>query len=264
MDRDIESAVRKCSCCINVSRDSPVLITEWEMRPWCHIAIDIAGPKTDCNGKVFYVLAVVDVHSKYVAAKVLSNVKSTDVIDFLQSLFMIFVFCLKLTLDNGPQFTSAVFVDFLRSHGISHIRSSVFNPQSNGQIERVNKNLKKVLENARLQQVSVASMNSFLQKYLFSYNNTVHETLNACPSHMLLKFVPRTYINSTARNDPTHEDFLTSKKEEIEIQTEKRANYADERRKPVFTPVFKVGDWVLSLQDLYVELCIKLARTLSS
>ena len=194
--------------------------------------------------KTFYVLAVVDMHSKYVAAQVLQNVKSADVVKFLQTLFMTFGFCMKLTTHNRVQFTSSLFVDFLRSHGISHIRSSVYNPQANGQIERVNKNLKKVLENAKLQQISFVDMPSYLLKYLFSYNNTKHDTLDECPANMLLKFVPRTYINPSPKNDPGNEEYLTSKKEEIQRKVEKRADYANDRRKPVTSPDFQVGDWV--------------------
>ena len=244
MDKDIENVVRNCHCCRNVIRDSPVQVTQWETRAWSHLAIDIAGPKTDANGKTFYVLAVVDVHSKYVAAKILPQVRSSDVIDFLETLFTIFGFCMKLTTDNGTQFTSSIFVDFLKSHGISHIRSAIYNPQANGQIERVNRNVKKVLENAKLDRILYPEADKHLQKYLFAYNNTMHDTINECPSQMLLKYSPRTYLSPSSKNNPSNELQIQKKKEEVLEKHKKRAAYANERRRPLTTPYFQVGDWV--------------------
>ena len=245
MDNDVESSIRQCFCFQNTLRESPVQLTEWELRPWAHLAMDIAGPKTDVNGKTFYVLAIVDIHSKYVAAKILPHVKSSDVIDFLENLFMTFGFCTKLTTDNGTQFTSAQFVNFLKSHGISHIRSAIYNPQANGQIERVNRNFKKVLENAKLgSKVIYSEMEKYMQKYLFSYNNTVHETTNECPSKMLLNYVPRTYLTPCSSSLPENEEKLLQMKEEVQSKTEKRAAYANDRRRPLTKPYFQEGDWV--------------------
>ena len=54
MDSEVEAVIRACHCCKIQVRESPVQITEWPVRPWTHLAIDIAGPKTDVNGKSFY------------------------------------------------------------------------------------------------------------------------------------------------------------------------------------------------------------------
>ena len=244
MDKNVDDAIRKCYCFRNTVRESPVQITEWETKPWYHLAIDIAGPKTDAHGRQFYILAAVDAHSKYVTAKVLPFVKSSDVKEFLMSVFMTFGFCVKLTTDNGPQFTSSLFTDFLRSHGISHIRSSVYNPQANGQIERVNRNLKKLIENAREEGVTYKDMDLFLQKYLFAYNNTVHDTVSECPSKMLMNYAPRTYISPTVIQNQAGQEIVKRKTEMIREKIDKRAQYANERRRPRNEQWLQVGDWV--------------------
>lgn len=244
MDKDVDNAVRKCYCFRNIVRDSPVQITEWETKPWYHLAIDIAGPKTDAQGRQFYILAAIDIHSKYVTARVLPFVKSSDVIDFLMSIFMTFGFCAKLTSDNGTQFTSAAFTDFLRSHGISHMRSSVYNPQANGQIERVNRNLKKLIENVREEEVPYMEIDRYLQKYLFAYNNTTHDTLSECPSQMLMNYTPRTYITPTVIQNQARQELIKQKTEVIREKIEKRALYANERRRPRTDEWLKIGDWV--------------------
>ena len=144
MDSDVDNVIRSCHCCRPIVRESPVQVTRWPTQPWCHLAMDIAGPKSDVNGKQFYVLAAIDLHSKYVCGRILPRVSSSDVFQFLESLFVTFGICNKLTTDNGPQFTSCLFTDFLRSQGVSHVRSSVYNPMSNGSIKRMNRNFKKV------------------------------------------------------------------------------------------------------------------------
>ena len=47
-----------------------------------------------------------------------------------------------VTTDNGPQFTSFEFSEFLRSQGIEHRFTSLYNPQSNGGVERFNRTTK--------------------------------------------------------------------------------------------------------------------------
>ncbi len=41
----------------------------------------------------------------------------------------------QLVSDNGLQFVSTDFTNFLRMHGIKHIRTSVYNPSENGLVE---------------------------------------------------------------------------------------------------------------------------------
>lgn len=47
--------------------------------------------------------------------------------------------------DNGPQFVSAEFEQFLISHGIQHGKTAAYNPSANGPVERFNKVLKEGL-----------------------------------------------------------------------------------------------------------------------
>lgn len=42
-----------------------------------------------------------------------------------------------IVTDNGPQFTSAEFAEFMHSHGIHYIRTSVYSPAANGAVERL-------------------------------------------------------------------------------------------------------------------------------
>lgn len=47
-----------------------------------------------------------------------------------------------IVTDNGSQFCSLTFQDFMKDNGITHIRTSVYHAQANGAVERFNRVLK--------------------------------------------------------------------------------------------------------------------------
>ena len=49
----------------------------------------------------------------------------------------------RLISDNGPQYTSKDFKEFLRERDVSHSRAWAFHPESNGKIERSHGTLKR-------------------------------------------------------------------------------------------------------------------------
>lgn len=48
----------------------------------------------------------------------------------------------RIISDNGPQFISKDFKEFIRISGMTHVRTSPFYPQSNGKLERFHKTIK--------------------------------------------------------------------------------------------------------------------------
>ena len=50
----------------------------------------------------------------------------------------------QLVSDNGPQFTSTEFQDFIKGNGIKHIRSAPYHPSTNGQAEGFIRTFKKI------------------------------------------------------------------------------------------------------------------------
>jgi transposase InsO family protein len=242
MDLQVEQMVKKCHCCEHLPvRDSPVQEVQWPTTPWTHLAVDIAGPKHDKNGVSFYVVAVIDLHSKFVQLRLTKSITSDDVISFLRQVFRQFGYCLKLTSDNGVQFVSAQFVNFLREHGIIHLRAAVYNPQANGCIERFNRNLKKVIQACNKENLSLSQISERLDTYVFNYNNTPHSTTDHTPSQLLFKFRPRTRLEVAMKQSDPEEDSL---KETVQAKIKKRAEYANSRRCPEFRCRFRVGDWV--------------------
>ena len=244
MDKDVETLVQACHCCKMIPRDSPVQVTQWETRPWHHLSIDIAGPKHDKNGRVFYLIAVIDQHSKYVMCKAVKTVTSNEVMAFLTNCFNIFGLCSKLTTDNGPQFTSLAFREFLTHKGIVHIRSSIYNPQANGGIERMNRNFKKLIQNSLIEQSSFVQIQNKLDSYILNYNTTKHSTTDVPPCELLFRYLPRTMLDVPLLPDKPIPEDIAKMGECVKTKLEKRAAYANDRRRPNFNSQFKVGDLV--------------------
>ena len=55
----------------------------------------------------------------------------------------------RVISDNGPQFISREFKEFIRFSGMDHVRTSPYYPQSNGKYERMNGSLKKEVIRAK-------------------------------------------------------------------------------------------------------------------
>ena len=48
----------------------------------------------------------------------------------------------RMITDNGPQFVAKDFKEFIRLSGMTHVKTSLYYPQSNGKIERYHQSLK--------------------------------------------------------------------------------------------------------------------------
>ncbi|KRY59721.1 Transposon Tf2-9 polyprotein [Trichinella britovi] len=144
MDSEIENWVRTCELC-QQSRALPphAPVHKWESPriPWSRIHVDLAGP---IYGKNF--LIVVDSFSKWLEVRVLKNTTSESVISCLRQIFSIHGLPDIIVSDNGTQFTSHTFQEYLNKGGIRHITSAPFHPSSSGQAERMVRTTKEFLK----------------------------------------------------------------------------------------------------------------------
>ncbi len=77
----------------------------------------------------------------------------------------------RIISDNGPQFISRDFKDFIRISGMTHVKTSPFYPQGNGKLERSHKTLKQ--ESIRPHcPVSPEDARRLVSEYVEYYNNT--------------------------------------------------------------------------------------------
>ncbi|KAI5729011.1 hypothetical protein M8J77_024174 [Diaphorina citri] len=176
MDKEIERVARSCSSCsVNANENAKVEVHPWELPDgaWQRIHIDFAGP---IKGQM--ILVIVDAYSKWTELFVTKTTTSTWVINKLRQLFTCFGLPVTLVSDNGSQFTSKEFEDFLREQGISHLTSAPYHPSSNGLAERGVQSMKQSL---RKMSEDGGTLESKIQNFLIQYRRSPHSSTGVSP-----------------------------------------------------------------------------------
>ena len=94
-----------------------------------------------------YTLVAVDYISKWVEATTLPIKDAKSVVNFLQkSIFSRFGNPRAIINDEGTHFCNKVFVATMVKYGVMHKIATTYHPQSNGQVEVSNREIKKILE----------------------------------------------------------------------------------------------------------------------
>ena len=180
IDKEIELTVKSCAGCQLTQREPstvPVHAWEWPSSPWQRIHIDLAGPFLN---SMF--LVVVDAHSRWLEIERMTSTTSEKTIEVLQKLFARYGIPVQLVSDNGSQFTSEEFQQFLKRNGIKHITSAPYHPATNGLAERGVGSFKSAMKS----ETEVKSLNLKLARFLLAYRNTPHSTTGEPPSQLFL------------------------------------------------------------------------------
>ncbi|XP_055584973.1 uncharacterized protein K02A2.6-like [Uranotaenia lowii] len=184
IDDDVEDFVRRCSSCAQAVRDPrKTTLESWPLpsKPMERIHIDYAGP---IDG--FYYLVIVDAYSKWPEVFRTRSTTTTATLDFLQETFARYGYPHTLVSDNGSQFISAQFQQFCKEHGIQHLTTAPYHPQSNGQAERFVDSLKRGLK--KLANGESMATTQHLQTFLSVYRSTPARSApdGKTPAHLFL------------------------------------------------------------------------------
>ncbi|GKC79095.1 reverse transcriptase domain-containing protein [Tanacetum coccineum] len=93
-----------------------------------------------------YILVAVDYFSKWAEAKALPANDARAVCKFLKSLFARFDAPRAIISDRGTHFCNDQFTKVMLKYGVTHRLSTVYHPQTSGQVEVSNRGLKRILE----------------------------------------------------------------------------------------------------------------------
>ncbi|VBB35116.1 unnamed protein product, partial [Acanthocheilonema viteae] len=181
IDEDVVRFIKLCAPCQRHRNAIP----EVQLSPWYpdvekgeRISIDIAGPMDD---KKFWVV-IVDAHTKWAEIQSVSSVTSTRIIRILRAYFVRFGYAREVLSDNGPQFRSLEFKQFLERYGITHIKATPYHPRTNGGVERAIQTFKRRYYAAREEGLSPEDA---LADVIFDYRNSVHSATNLLPANLM-------------------------------------------------------------------------------
>ena len=94
-----------------------------------------------------YILLAVDYVSKWVEAKATKTNNAKVVVDFVRSnIFCRFGIPRAIISDQGTHFCNKTFWNLLKKYGVQHRTSTPYHPQTNGQAEVSNREVKAILE----------------------------------------------------------------------------------------------------------------------
>ena len=108
--------------------------------------MDFMGPFPVSFGNI-YILLAMDYVSKWVEAAACPKNDANTVVGFLQrNILSRFGTPRTIISDGGSHFANKVFDKLMSRYGIKHIMSLAYHPQTNGQAEISNREIKKILE----------------------------------------------------------------------------------------------------------------------
>ena len=152
------------------------------------------------KGVYYYFCGIIDGYSRYIVHReLMENMREEDVCLVQQKALERFVSenpdaeklpC--LITDNGSQFVSKGFNEFIRHWGLQHVRTSVGYPQSNGKIERFHKTLKNECISKKVPP-DKCEAEKYMRKYVEYYNNRrLHSAIDyVTPRDKLLGNAPK-------------------------------------------------------------------------
>nr|GFA43164.1 DNA-directed DNA polymerase [Tanacetum cinerariifolium] len=130
-----------------------------------------------------YILVVVDYLSKCVEAKALPTNDARVVCKFLKSLFARFGSPRAIISDRGTHFCNDQFSKVMLKYGVTHRLSTVYHPQTSGQVEVSNRGLRRILE--RTIGENRASWSDKLNDALWAFR-TAYKTPIGCTPYKLV------------------------------------------------------------------------------
>jgi len=186
---DSEFFIRRCAPCAQYHRGKAP--KQAHLNPFpagnpCELlSLDITGPHPKSRNGNEYILTITDSFTKWAEALPIrrhtADVVSTKLVEVN---FSRFGAPLRILSVNVPEFESALLAELCRSYGIAQIRTSAYQPSTNGGIERFHRILNSML--AKVVEVSHKDWDKRVPEVMAAYRATKHESTGFTPNFLVL------------------------------------------------------------------------------
>jgi len=259
IQEEVEKFVSTCDNCQREKKPKkaqdiyPLVAT----RPFQIIGIDHVGPLHTTKKGNQHIIVAQDYFTKWPIAQPTQTTNTDEALDFVQNhIITIFGVPEQIITDKGTAFTSAQWQRTMKKWGINHTPTTAANPQANGQVERFNQTLVRMLRK-RLG-VKKNKWDDLLQWMLMDYRATIQATMEHTPASLLFGYRMRLPIEGKypipVEEIEDESVDRTKQLEELHHERIKAAALLEEKQqrvkekyeagKDLATP-FKVGDLVL-------------------
>ena len=190
MAHELKNHVRNCACCKKFEGAPP--IAKLKKLPCSspgeilHIDYTSIEETVNLNEKpvIRNVLVMQDHFSKHVVAYVVKDQKAKTAVKALRwGYFRLFGAPAYLVSDQGGAFTRKVVENLAKLYGVQKLRTSSYHAQTNGQVERMNQTLIRMI--GKLDEEKKAHWSEYLPELLLSYNFTRSAVTGYSPNFLL-------------------------------------------------------------------------------
>ena len=177
------------------------------------MAMDILGPLPETRKGNKYILVIGDYFTKWKEAFPMRDMEAATVANiFIQEFICRFGIPKQLHTDQGKNFTSTLVKELCKHVGITKTRTTPYDPQSDGMVERFNRTLLNLLSIAV--EEDEHNWDAQLPLTLLAYRTSVHEATNATPFYLTFgrdPVLPEDILfNLPGATVPQHEKEYTS------------------------------------------------------
>ena len=219
---DTKNYINSCKECIafkspNKLPPIPLQRNFIPSRPMQMVSCDHVG-KLPCTDKGnIYILSFLDHFTKYMKLYAVPNQNAQTTAEKFLDFVSIFGMPEKLLSDRGTAFTSDMFKNLCKQFGVTKLFTTPFHPQTNGQSEIINKNIKKSLA---IFAQNTPQWDNHLNHYALLYNSSIHVATQEKPAYLHLGYDPLLPIdmllNTQSPDKTTYPDFVTQKTSEMQ------------------------------------------------
>lgn len=234
MNKDINQWSQNCHNCqvskIHRHTKAPLTPIPIPSGRFEHIHIDIVGPLAPSDGQQ-YVLTTIDRYTRWPEAFPMPDMRAETVAKiFLQNYISRFGVPITMSTDQGSQFESKLMEELNRLLGTHRIRTTSYNPKSNGLIERVHRQLKASIRCLE----DTDNWTTLLPLVLLGIRTTFRPDLKGTPSNMVygqdLKVPGQMFVPSSPVNDNLTDNFAKTIREHFNTISSPDTRVADNER----------------------------------
>ena len=210
MTRDLRNHIKKCGHCRKYEAAPPVV----PMKPLAcsgpgeSLHVDFTSIEETVPLKedpiIRNVLVLQDHFSKYIVAYVVKDQTAHTAAETLRNgYFGLFGAPAYLVSDQGKAFTGHVITHLCELYGVQKLRTSPYHAQTNGQVERMNQTIIRMI--GKLEEDRKACWSKHLPELLLAYNATCSAVTGYSPYYLIFSRWPRIpvdYLFPTLRDSP--------------------------------------------------------------
>lgn len=187
---DVADYIKSCPACqkvmlSHISQAKGQLKSISSYEPFHTVCMDTAGPFPEDSQGNKYIICFVCSFTRHVELVAIKDLTAETAAKAMLTVFARYGAPARLHHDGGTQLTNKIISSFLKLVGVKESLSVPYHPQSNGLVERVNKEIKRHLQVIVHETNCIDLWSDYLPLIQRILNSTVHSSIGVSPSRLL-------------------------------------------------------------------------------